>query len=191
MCGIILYLNNNQTICNKQLTDIEYINHMIPHHEVAVYMSEKHLHNTKNPLIVDILIDVIRVQKYEIKLMKASKIINDDYEMINDITMDNSYITTQSDFTKPNTPYLSNTYCDPGFFDMSHNTLHNMTDEMYIQHMIPHHQVAVDMSKQILKTSNNHFIIYLAYRIIKSQQLEITILYYLQKSKNMYQSTIL
>jgi uncharacterized protein (DUF305 family) len=167
---------------------------MIPHHEVAVYMSENHLHNTKNPLIIDILIDVIRVQKYEIKLMKDSKIINADEEVNHEskhIKIDNSYITTQSDFTKPNTPYLSNTFCDPGFFDMSHNNLHNMTDDMYIQHMIPHHQVAVDMSKQILKTSNNHFIIYLAYRIIKSQQLEITILYYLQKSKNMYQSTIL
>ena len=66
-----------------------------------------------------------------------------------------------------------------------------MTDMMYIQHMIPHHQVAVDMSKQILKTTNNDFIIYLAYRIIRSQQLEITNLYYLSKSKNMFESTIL
>ena len=75
---------------------------------------------------------------------------------------------------------------------MSHNKhLHHMTDMMYIQHMIPHHQVAVDMSKQILKTTNNDFIIYLAYRIIRSQQLEITNLYYLSKSKNMFESTIL
>ena len=66
-----------------------------------------------------------------------------------------------------------------------------MTDAMYIQHIIPHHQVAVDMSKKILKTTNNDFIIYLAYRIIKSQQLEITNLYYLSKSKNMFESNIL
>ena len=74
----------------------------------------------------------------------------------------------------PNTPYLSNTFCDPEFFNMSHNkNLHNMTDEMYIQHMIPHHQVAIDMSKIILKTTNNDFVINLAYNIISSQQLEI------------------
>ena len=73
-------------------------------------------------------------------------------EMSENIKMDKSYIFTQGDFTKPNIPYLSNTYCDPSFFKISHKNLHNMTDALYIQHMIPHHQVAVDMSKKILKT---------------------------------------
>jgi len=198
LIGIILNTHTETNICNKQLTDTEYINHMITHHEVAVYMSENHLHNTKNPIILDILRNVIRLQNYEINLMKDSKIINNTNDELNDemsnknIKMDNSYINTQGNFTKPNTPYLSNTFCDPGFFDMSHNkSLHSMTDAMYIQHMIPHHQVAVDMSKKILKTTNNDFIIYLAYRIIRSQQLEITNLYYLSKSKNMFESNIL
>jgi len=62
---------------------------------------------------------------------------------------------------------------------------------MYIQHMIPHHQVAVDMSKKILKTTNNDLIMDLAYKIIHNQQLEITNLYYLSKSKNMFESNIL
>jgi uncharacterized protein (DUF305 family) len=66
-----------------------------------------------------------------------------------------------------------------------------MTDEMYIHHMIPHHQVAVDMSKKILQRTNNDFIIDLTYKIIYNQQLEITNLYYLSKSKNMFKSNIL
>jgi len=182
--------------CNKKLTDNEYINHMIDHHQVAVDMSESHLHNTKNPIILNILRNVIKTQKYEINLMKDSKIMynNDEFndEMSNkNIEMDKSYIYTQGDFTKPNTPYLSNTYCDPSFFNMTHKNLHNMTDAMYIQHMIPHHQVAVDMSKKILKTTNNDFIIDLAYKIIHDQQLEITNLYYLSKSKNMFESNII
>ncbi len=184
--------------CNQELTDDEYIDHMSTHHEVAVYMSESHLHNTKNPIILDILRNVIRLQNYEINLMKDSKIVdktNDEFndEMSNkNIKMDNSYRYTQGDFTKPNTPYLSNTYCDPGFFKMSHNkNMHNMTDEMYIQHMIPHHQVAVDMSKKILQKTNNDFIMDLAYKIIHNQQLEITNLYYLSKAKNMFESNIL
>jgi uncharacterized protein (DUF305 family) len=74
---------------------------------------------------------------------------------------------------------------------MSHKNLHNMTDEMYIQHMIPHHQVAVDMSKKILQKTNNDFIIELAYKIIHNQQLEITNLYYLSKSKFVFESNIL
>ena len=200
--GIILHTSREASIeasiCNKQLTDDEYINHMITHHEVAVYMSETHLHNTKNPVILDILRHVIRLQNYEINLMKDSKLVNNTNAEFNDemsnknIKMYNSYRYTQGDFTKPNTPYLSNTYCDPGFFNMSHNkNFHSMTDAMYIQHMIPHHQVAVDMSKKILKTTNNDFIMDLAYKIIHNQQLEITNLYYLSKSKNMFESNIL
>jgi uncharacterized protein (DUF305 family) len=171
---------------------------MITHHEVAVYMSESHLHNTKNPIVLDILRNVIRLQKYEINLMRDSKIINNTNDKFNDemsnknIKMDNSYRYTQGEFTKPNMPYLSNTFCDPSFFNISHNkNLHNMTDAMYIQHMIPHHQVAVDMSKKILKTTSNDFIMDLAYKIIHNQQLEITNLYYLSKSKNMFESNIL
>ena len=53
--GIFLYLHKGTNICDKQLTDNEYINHMITHHEVAVYMSENHLHNTKNPVMLNIL----------------------------------------------------------------------------------------------------------------------------------------
>lgn len=198
LIGIILNTHTETTICNKQLTDTEYINHMITHHEVAVYMSETNLHNTKNPIILDILRNVIRLQNYEINLMKDSIIINNINEELNDemsnknIKMDNSYRFTQGEFTKPNTPYLSNTFCDPSFFDMSHTkNLHNMTDAMYIQHMIPHHQVAVDMSKKILKTTNNDFIIDLAHKIIRSQQLEISKLYYLSTSKNMFEGNIL
>jgi uncharacterized protein (DUF305 family) len=192
--GIFFHQNNELKICNKQLTESEYINHMITHHEVAVHMSEIHLHNTKNPIILDILRNLIRLQKYEINLLKDSNIIsNKNDEMINEnIEPENSYRYTVGDFTKPNTPYLSNTFCDPDFFKISHNkNLHNMTDAMYIQHMIPHHQVAVDMSKMILKTTNNNFIIDFAYKIIRNQQYEILLLDSLSKSKYSFESNIL
>ena len=118
-------------------------------------MSENQLPITKNPKLLDILINVIRIQNYEINLMKDSKIVDTTNNKLNDamsnknIKMYKSYRYTQGDFAKPNIPYLSNTYCDPSFFTMSHNkNVRNMTDPMYIQHMIPHHQVAVDMSKK-------------------------------------------
>ena len=183
----ILYSNTETTICNRQLTDNEFIDHMITHHEVAVYMSEKHLHNTKNPIILDILRKVITTQKYEISILKHSKIIGNN----NNNTKRNVPYLTQGDFTEPNTPDLSNTFCDPGFFNVSHNkNLHSMTDAMYIQHMIPHHQVAIDMSKQILKTTNNNFIIDFAYKTIHNQQAEIILLYNLSKSKYSFESNI-
>lgn len=187
---IILHSNTGTTICNKQLTDNEFIDHMITHHEVAVYMSEKHLHNTKNPIILDILRKVITTQKYEINILKHSKIISNNN---NDFVKYNVPYLTQGDFTEPNVPYLSNTFCDPGFFKISSHgeNLHNMTDAMYIQHMIPHHQVAVDMSKMILKTTNNNFIIDFAYKTIHNQQSEIILLYNLSKSSYSFESVIL
>ena len=184
---MIFHLNNELKICNKQLSESEYINHMITHHEVAVYMSEKHLHNTKNPIILDTLRKVIAIQKYEINILKHSKLIGNN----NNFTKTNVPYLTQGDFTEPNTPDLSNAFCDPGFFKISHGeNLHNMTDEMYIQHMIPHHQVAVDMSKIILKTTNNNFIVDFAYKTIHNQQAEIILLHNLLKSKYSFESNI-
>ena len=188
LVGMILYQKTEMNICKKQLTDNEYLVHMITHHEVAVYMSEEHLHNTKNPIMLDMLRNLIRVQKYEMDIMKHS--IKQNEEMRN--KNDNAYIYTLGDFTKPNAPYLSNTFCDPGFFYMSHNKqMHNMTDATYIKHMIPHHQVAIDMSKKILETTNNNFIIDLAYKIIRDQQSESIKLYSLSKSSSWFESNIL
>ena len=59
---------------------------------------------------------------------------------------------------------------------MKHIKHMKLDDEMYIKHMIPHHQVAVDMSKVLLKNTKNDFMIYLANRIIRSQQEELILL---------------
>ena len=39
--------------------------------------------------------------------------------------------------------------------------------------MIPHHKVAVDMSKILLKNTKSDFMMHLTYRIIRRQQAEI------------------
>ena len=97
----LMIYNMLNTPCNQKLTDIEYINHMITHHEVAVYMSENQLPITKNPKLLDILINVIRIQNYEINLMKDSKIVDTTNNNLNDamsnknIKMYKSYRYTQ------------------------------------------------------------------------------------------------
>jgi uncharacterized protein (DUF305 family) len=106
----------------------------------------------------------------------------------NILKMNTTYIPTITSVTNPNKLGISDTICDPNFFDpdahMSkmHNMKTKLNDHMYIEHMIPHHQIAVDMSKQLLKTTNNDFMIYLCYRIIRSQENEIIQLNDLQKS---------
>ena len=76
---------------------------------------------------------------------------------------------------------------------MEHMKHMKLDELMYINHMIPHHQVAVDMSKKLLKNTKNDFMIHLAYRIIRSQQEEILLLNDLLKTdKNLrYKSNLI
>ena len=178
--------------CDDNLTDLEYLNHMIPHHQVAVDISLMLQKKTKNPYMQHLLRKLIWVQNYEIHLMKhfLKKLPGN---VTSDSGMTNNYIESVSDLIKPNTLKVSNTYCDPHFFNpekhMKHMKHMKLNDRMYIKHMIPHHQVAVDMSKKLLKNTKNDFMISLAYRIIRSQQDEIILLNDLLKNtKNSYKS---
>ncbi len=60
-----------------------------------------------------------------------------------------------------------------------------LSDYEYLDHMIPHHQVAVDMSDIILKKSNNPIILQLANKIKWQQMIEIDIMsWHLSQMKN-------
>lgn len=182
---IIFYNNNNKihegynenNVCRGKLSDKEYLQHMIPHHQVAVDISIKLQHVSQSPVMHEILRKLIWMQNYEIKLMNLALKSLPNNEMSLNKNMLREYIPTISDYIEPNILGLTNTYCDDNFFDpINHmKSMHHMklSDEMYIKHMIPHHQVAVDMSKVLLKNTTNDFMIYLGYRIIRSQQQEI------------------
>ena len=174
--------------CRTDLTDVEYLEHMIPHHQVAVDISYMLQKQTKDPVMQDIMRKLIWLQEYEIKLMET---------MLKKIPLNMSssqrkmkliYHKTVADFTKPNKLGLTKTYCDPHFFDpeehMKHMKEMKLTDIVYLEHMIPHHQVAVDMSKKLLENTKNDFMIHLAYRIIQAQQNEIILLNDLLDKKN-------
>jgi uncharacterized protein (DUF305 family) len=179
---------NNKNICRGYLTDEEYLDHMIPHHQVAVDISIMLQKETKNPKMQEILRKLLWTQNYEIDIMKyfQNNLPNNDMSIEN-VPMNRIYRITRGDLTKPNEIGLTNTYCDPHFFEpekhMEHMKHMKITDKMYIEHMIPHHQVAVDMSKVLLQNTNNDFMIYLANRIIRSQQDEIVLLNNLLQNK--------
>ena len=52
--------------CTDMLTDLEYIEHMIPHHQVAVDMSVLLIPKTNDPLILNLCRNIIKKQRYEI-----------------------------------------------------------------------------------------------------------------------------
>ena len=181
--------------CRTDLTDMDYLHHMIPHHQVAVDISIMLQDKTKSPVMQEVLRQLIWTQKYEIKMMEEML-----YSLPGNISsqdiMKRNYISTISDFIPPNQIGLTQTYCDPHFFDpdahMKHMEGMKLDDKMYLEHMIPHHQVAVDMSKKLIENSKNDFMIYLAYRIIRSQQEEIILLTDLLNENNyMFESKLM
>ena len=179
---VITKKKTTSDICRGYLTDNEYLEHMIPHHQVAVDISILLQKKTKNPEMQEILRKIIWVQNYEIQLMKDMvKGLPKNDMSTSELVMDRNYTTiTVGDLSKPNKVGLTKAYCDPNFFKpkkhMEHMKHMKLDDEMYIKHMIPHHQVAVDMSKVLLKNTKNDFMIYLANRIIRSQQEELILL---------------
>ena len=184
--------NSGNDPCGYYLSDEDYLRHMIPHHQVAVDISLLLQKKSTSPMMQTILRQLIWTQNYEIALMKTML-----EEMPSQMTTDHKsreYIPTVANSTPPNKVGLTQTYCDPHFFDpeghMEHMKHMELTDKTYIEHMIPHHQVAVDMSKKLLKNTENDMMIFLAYRIIRSQQNEIVLLNDLLKNIYVQESNL-
>jgi len=191
---LVLYKQNYESFdnfksdypCRVFLSDNEFLKHMIPHHQIAIDISIKHIENTKNDIIMKVLRELIWTQQYEITMMIEE--LNNKMENVSEITSNQPLTHTTSSSIYPNVLGLTNTYCDPAFFNSKmhqHHNLNNMivTDRQYINHMIPHHQVAIDMCKILLKHTKSDFLIYLAYRMIRGQESEIILLNDLLKSK--------
>lgn len=179
--------------CRVFLSDIDFLKHMIPHHQIAIDISVQHMKNTKNVIIMKVLRELIWTQKYEIAMMMEE--LSHKTENVSDIISNQQFIPTISSSIYPNVVGLTNTYCDPSFFSSNIHRKHNInnmiTDKQYINHMIPHHQVAVDMCKVILKHTKSDFIIYLAYRMIRGQESEIILLNDLLKPHFVYNTLLL
>ena len=171
--------------CRVFLSDNNFLKHMITHHQIAIDISIKHIENTKSDIIMKVLRELIWTQKYEILMMMEE--LTNKTENVSEITSNQTFIPTIFSSIYPNVLGLTNTYCDPGFFSSNmyeHHNQNNMikTDKQYIHHMIPHHQVAVDMCKILLKHTKSDFLIYLAYLMIRGQESEIVLLNDMLKS---------
>ena len=169
--------------CRVSLSDRDFLSHMIPHHQVAIDMSKEHMKHTKHDIMYKILRDLIRIQEYEITLMRTY--LENATENVSKVDTHQRFLPTIVSSIYPNTLGLTSTYCDPSFFQSSHPTSHSpiVSDKMYIEHMIPHHQVAVDMCKMLLQHTKSDFLIQLAYGMIRTQESEIVLLHDLLQSR--------
>ena len=168
--------NSKSNPCTDDLTNLEYLEHMIPHHQVAIDMSELLIPKTKDPKMLNLCRNIIRKQGYEIWEMEQMK------QKISDTMFDNTEFNPVNDRTKLDIyyPKLSKSKdgsCNPLFFKPNDHMKHmdgmEITDKSYLEHMIPHHQVAIDMSRRLLLHTNHSYLLVFCKGLIIEQQGEI------------------
>ena len=85
--------------------------------------------------------------------------------------------------------------CNPLFFKpndhMKHMKHMKINEKSYLEHMIPHHQVAIDMSRRSLLHTNNSYLLDFCRKLIIDQQGEIHYMNNLLENKYIYNSDIL
>ena len=187
-------IDSKSNPCTDKLTDIQYLEHMIPHHQVAIDMSELLEPNTTNPIMLHLCRDIIRKQGYEIWEMEIMKRKLSDTIFTNDKGK-KPYDKTKLEIFYPKLSKSKDGDCNPLFFKpddhMKHMEHMEINDKSYLEHMIPHHQVAIDMSKRLLLHTNNSYLIDFCRKLIIDQQGEIFYMNNLLKNTFNYQSELL
>ena len=180
--------------CTDKLTDLEYLEHMIPHHQVAIDMSNLLIPETKNPVTLHLCRDIIRKQSYEIWEMTMMK------NKISETLFDEKKGRIDRYKTKLERyePILSKSKdgsCDPLFFKpndhMAHMKHMKVNDRSYLEHMIPHHQVAIDMSRRLLLHTNHSYLMEFCRKLIIDQEGEIFYMNNLLQSNYTHKSELL
>jgi len=180
--------------CNDDLTDLEYLIHMIPHHQVAIDMSNLLIPHTANPIILNLCRQIIRKQEYEIWEMTKMKDNLSEPLFVNQKGHIDNY-KTKLELYKPILSKAKEGPCNPLFFKPNDHSKHmenmKIDDKSYLEHMIPHHQVAVDMSKRLLLHTNHSYLLQFCRALIIDQQGEILQMNNMLSNKYNYISDLL
>ena len=175
--------------CTDYLTDDQFLEHMIPHHQVAVDMSDLLSPITKNPIMKHMCRKISWQQKYEISMMNS--VLGKLPVILDKNSMNLNYEKSKLRYYLPVESAARNGECDPLFFKpddhMKHMEHMDVTDKTYLEHMIPHHQVAVDMCHRLLLHTQSTHMMALCYDIIREQQNEILQMNQMLQSWNTWQ----
>jgi len=180
--------------CTDKLTDIEYLEHMIPHHQVAIDMSTMLEPVTRSDIMLNLCREIKRKQSYEIWEMTLMK----DYKgnLFSNDPWAKEKLITKLDIYNPIMSKSGDGKCNPLFFKPNDHSkmMDGMTisDDSYLKHMVPHHQVAIDMSHRLLLHTNNSYLLEFCRKLVIDQQSEIFYMNNLLKDNNqLYSSSLL
>tara|TARA_B110000967_G_C18537575_1_gene388964 strand:+ start:18 stop:638 length:621 start_codon:yes stop_codon:yes gene_type:complete len=187
-------MNQGSNPCTDKLTDLEYLEHMIPHHQVAIDMSELLIPHTSNPVMLALCREIIRKQKYEIWEMGMMKSNLSETMFHPDKGSVDNY-PSKLDIYNPILSRSKEGPCNPLFFKPNDHSKHmegmTIDDTSYLEHMVPHHQVAVDMSRRLLMHTNHSYLLLFCRTLIIDQQGEIFTMNNMLKNKYNYKSELL
>ena len=172
---------NKPNPCKDYLSDKDYLVHMIPHHQVAIDMCNLMKPISKSKTMLNIYRTIIWNQNIEILLMK--QVLNDIPKLSGEIKTSLRDTKFKNALSQNKKSEAINYKCDPLFFKPNDHNAHmshmKHTDLSFLEHMIPHHQVALDMSYRLLEHTNNTHMIRICYEIIVAQRAEILKMNYL------------
>jgi uncharacterized protein (DUF305 family) len=186
--------NGESNPCTDHLSDLEYIEHMIPHHQVAVDMSELLIPKTNDPFILHLCRNIIKKQQYEIWEMTHMKRQLKD-KVFHESKGSIDLLESKLDKYEPVLSKSKDGDCNPLFFKpddhMAHMEGMEITANSYLEHMIPHHQVAIEMSERLLMYTNNSYLMDFCRKLILDQQGEIYLMNNMLLNKSNYRSELL
>ena len=169
--------------------DYDFLDHMIKHHNVAVLMSRDLMNVTNDPVMLELCRKIILDQDKEIFQMTTMLYgITDSMYNVDSVYRD--HYKSKLDFYNIDGYKVNNVKHDSHFFNYVSGDM-NLDRESYLRHMIPHHQIAVDMSKSLLLTTKNSHMITLCRNIIQNQQNEILYMNQLLNNKYHHSSILL
>ena len=144
---------------------LDFISGMVPHHAAAVEMAESYLkHGGENRLLKPLAQDIITAQREEISAMET---------MYQEIQASGKKDQEQADaYREAYEKMMQGHHAGHDMGSGSHATI----DAAFAEGMLMHHQMAVDMAKDILEYTDESQVLELAQQIIDTQEEEIKIM---------------
>jgi uncharacterized protein (DUF305 family) len=186
-----------KVLTKDKISDREFLELMINHHNVAVKMSKIIQMNSQDDFILDYSRKVIYNQVEEVILMERFLKSLPNIQTDKSCNCGNTLISANLEKSYPG--IFSNTKCNDSHFEdlgnqplqlrmesnyetignvnnQNHNKMnHNLklTEKEYVDHMVAHHKSGVDLAKLLLKSTKEPRLLLLAQTIILDQEKEM------------------
>lgn len=191
-----------KVLSKDKISDKEFLELMIKHHNVALKMSKLIQMNSQDDFILDYARKVIYNQGEEVILMERFLKSIPNIQTEKSCNCGNSLISAVIEKSYPG--IFSNIKCDDSHFEdlgneplqlkieSEYETINNtnkvnkinhnikLSDKEYIDHMVAHHKSGLELAKLLLKSTKEPRLLILAQTIILDQEKEMFLL------KNLY-----